>query len=108
MKNRIYPLAELEIPMPVIDKCDPFHEFAQDASMVTVELKNKNIITGVLIVHQNYIGAIEGEDDLVFSPKDVVKVFQTPEDLTKRSKSSWSWLYKGRRASIDRTSMSKM
>lgn len=93
MKNKIYPLAELEIPISVIDKCDQFHEFAQDASMVTVELKCGKIITGVVIVYPNYIGAIEGEDDLIFSPKDVVKVFQTPEDLKKRSKSSWSWLY---------------
>ena len=93
MKNRIYPLADLEIPMSVIDKWGPFHEFAQDASMVTVELSDGTIITGVLIVYPNYIGAIEGEDDLVFSPNNVVKVFQTPADLKKRSKSSLSWLY---------------
>jgi hypothetical protein len=93
MTNRIYPLAELEIPMSVIDKCGPFHEFSQDASMVSIELKNGVTITGVLIVYPNYIGAIEGEDDLMFSPNEVVKVFQTPEDLKKRSKSSWSWLY---------------
>lgn len=79
--------------MSVIDKYGPFHEFAQDASMVSVELKNGEILSGVLIVYPNYIGAIEGKDDLVFSPKDVVKVFQTEEDLKKRSKSSWSWLY---------------
>jgi len=77
----------------VIEKYGPFQEFSQDASMVTVELKNGRIVTGVLVVYPNYIGAIEGEADLVFSPKDVVKVFQTPEDLKKRSKSSWSWLY---------------
>lgn len=93
MSNRVYPLSELEIPMSVIDKYGPFHEFAQDASMVSVELKNGEIISGVLIVYPNYIGAIEGMNDLVFSPKDVVKVFQTEEDLKKRSKSSWSWLY---------------
>lgn len=86
-------MAELEIPMSVIDKYGPFHEFTQDASMVTVELKDGTIVTGVLIVYPNYIGSIEGEDDLVFPPKDVVRVFQTPEDLKKRSKSSWSWLY---------------
>lgn len=93
MSNRVYPVSELEIPMSVIDKYGPFHEFAQDASMVSVELKNGEILSGVLIVYPNYIGAIEGKDDLVFSPKDVVKVFQTEEDLKKRSKSSWSWLY---------------
>jgi len=79
--------------MSVIDKFGPFDEFARDASMVTVELKNGEIITGVLIVYPNYIGAIEGEDDLIFSPKEVIKVFQTPEDLKKRSKSGWFWLY---------------
>jgi hypothetical protein len=91
--NKTYPLAELEIPKSVINKYGPFHEFAQDASMVTVELSDKRIITGVLIVYPNYIGAIEGEDDLAFSPKDIVRIFQTPEDLHKRSKSSWTWLY---------------
>lgn len=93
MRNKTYPLTELEIPVSVIEKYGPFHEFAQDASMVTVELKDGKVVTGVLIVYPNYIGAIEGEDDLVFLPKEVVKVFQTPEDLKKRSKSSWSWLY---------------
>jgi hypothetical protein len=99
MKNKIYPLAELEIPMSVIETYGPFDEFAQDASMVTVELKDGRIVTGVLVVYPNYIGAIEGEDDLAFSPQDVVKVFQTPEDLKKRSKSSWSWLYDPRKFS---------
>jgi hypothetical protein len=93
MKNKVYPLAELEIPMFVIEKYGPFHEFAQDASMVSVELTDKRIVTGVLVVYPNYIGAIEGKDDLFFSPKDVVRVFQTPEDLKKRSKSNWAWLY---------------
>lgn len=59
----------------------------------SVELNNGEILSGVLIVYPNHIGAIEGKDDLVFSPKDVVKVFQTEEDLKKRSNSSWSWLY---------------
>jgi len=93
MNNKVYPLAELEIPMSVIDRYGPFHEFAQDASMVTVELADKRIITGVLVVYPNYIGAIEGKDSLFFSPKDVVRVFQTSEDLKKQSKSNWSWLY---------------
>ena len=93
MKNNIYPLTDLEIPMSVIEKSWPLHEFAQDASMVTVELKNGTIITGVLIVYPNYVGAIEGETDLTFSPSKVIRVFQTDEDLKKRSKSNWSWLY---------------
>lgn len=93
MRNRTYSLAELEIPMSVIEKCGPFHEFAQDASMVTVELKDGTMVTGVIVVYPNYIGAIEGEEDLAFSPTDVINVFQTPEDLKKRSKSNWSWLY---------------
>jgi hypothetical protein len=93
MNNKVYPLAELEIPMSVIDRYGPFHEFAQVASIVTVELADKRIITGVLVVYPNYIGAIEGKDSLFFSPKDVVRVFQTSEDLKKQSKSNWSWLY---------------
>ena len=93
MENKIYPLSELEIPKSVIDKYGPFHEFAKDASMVTVELKNGKVITGVVVVYPNYIAAIEGENDLIFSPKDVIKVYQTQEDLKKKSKSSWSWLY---------------
>ena len=93
MKNTTYPLAELEIPISVIKKYGPFREFAHDASMVSVELINGNVIVGVVIVYPNYIGAIEGENDLVFSPKDVIKVFQTAEDLKKKSNSNWSWLY---------------
>lgn len=93
MKNKIYPLVELEIPMSIIDKCGPFHEFAQDASMVTVELNNGAIISGVLIVFPNYVGSIEGEDALIFSPKDVLNIFQTQDDFKKRSRSNWSWLY---------------
>ena len=82
--------------MSVIEKFGPFHEFAQDASMVSIELKNGNIISGVLIVYPNYVGAIEGENDLIFSPKEVTRVFQTEEDLKKRTKSNWSWLYNPR------------
>ena len=66
MKNNIYPLTDLEIPMSVIEKFGPFHEFAQDASMVSIELKNGTIISGVLIVYPNYVGAIEGENELIF------------------------------------------
>lgn len=79
--------------MPIIEKYGPFDEFAKDASMVTVELKNGEIVSGVLIIYPNYVGAIEGMNDLVFSPKDVVRIYQTDEDLRKRSKSSWTWLY---------------
>ena len=96
MKNNIYPLTDLEIPMSVIEKSWPLHEYAQDASMVTVELKNGTKIKGVVIVYPNYIGAIEGENNLTFSPNEVIKVFQTDEDLKKKSKSSWSWLYNPR------------
>lgn len=93
MKNNIYPLVELEIPMLVIDKCGPFHEFSKDVVVVTVKLNNGDIISGVLIVHPNYIGAIEGESDLIFSPKDVLDIFQTQKDLKKRTRSNWTWLY---------------
>ena len=91
--NNIYPLTELEIPLSVIDKCSPLQEFAKDASIVTVELNNGTTINGVLIVSPNYVGAIQGENDLTFSPKDVVKISQTEDDLKTRSKSSWAWLY---------------
>lgn len=91
--NNIYPLSELEIPVDVIKACGPLREFRPNVAIATIELRNGAIITGVLIVYPNYVGAIEGEDDLTFSPSDVIKVSQNNEDLKKRTKSSWVWLY---------------
>jgi hypothetical protein len=93
MKNKIYPLKQLEIPMSVVERDGPFDEFHKDASFVTVELKNGRTMDGVLVVYPNYIVAVEGFDDLPFQPVDVVKAYQTSEDLKRISKSSWTMWY---------------
>jgi hypothetical protein len=92
MKNT-YPLNELEIPLHITERDGPFSEFKQDASFVTVELNDGKNVPGVLLLYPNYVIAIEGETDLPFSPKNVVKITQTKEDLNKRSSSEWSYFY---------------
>ncbi len=79
MKNK-YPLNELAIPLHIIERDGPFSTFKQDASFVTVELSNGKNVTGVLLLHPNYVIAVEGETDLPFSPKNIVKITQTKED----------------------------
>ena len=79
--------------MPIVERDGPFHEFKQDASFVTVELKDGAKVDGVLLLYPNYVIAVEGCTDLPFSPADVVKAYQTNEDLKRRSKPSWSFFY---------------
>jgi hypothetical protein len=92
MKNT-YPLNELEIPLHVTERDGPFSEFKQDTSFVTVELSDGKNVPGVLLLFPNYVIAVEGETDLPFSPKNVVRITQTKEDLNKRSSSEWSYFY---------------
>jgi hypothetical protein len=92
MKN-IYPLNELAVPLDIIERDGPFRQFKQDAAFVTVELSNGKNVTGVLLLLPNFVIAVEGEKDLPFSPKDIVKITQTKEDRNKRSSSEWSFFY---------------
>ncbi len=91
--KKTYLLNELEIPLSIIERDGPFSEFKKDASFVTVELTNSKKISGVLILYPNYVIAIEGENNLSFSPNDVSKVIQTEKDKTKKSSSDWSFFY---------------
>jgi len=92
MKNT-YPLTELEIPRHITERDGPFSEFKKDASFVTVELIDGKNVPGVLLLYQNYVIAVEGETDLTFSPKNVVKIIQTEKDLNRKSSSDWSFFY---------------
>ena len=93
MKENIYTLKQLEIPNNIVERDGPFNEFKQDASFVTVELKDGSKIDGVLLLDAKYVIAVEGHNDLPFSPNNVVKAYQTKDDLNKRSKSTLSFFY---------------
>ena len=43
----------------------------------------------MLLVYPNEVYAVQGEKEMPFNEKDVVKVFQTEEDLAARSSSDW-------------------
>lgn len=93
MEKKIYPLKELEIPQYVTDRDGHFREFKNWASFVTVELNNGKIFEGVLLIDCKYVVSVEGYDDLPFLPAEVVKAYQTSQDLKRRSKSSWTFWY---------------
>ena len=82
-------MARYEIPMDVIRRFGPFDEYKQNGSIVSVELANGKIINKVLLVYPNEIFSVQGEKEMPFDPKDVVRVFQTENDLATRSSSSW-------------------
>jgi hypothetical protein len=82
-------MAKYEIPMAVIDRFGPFDEFHKDGSMVSIELSSGKIIHKVLLVYPNEVYAVQGEKEMPFKVKDVVRVFQTEEDLATRSSSDW-------------------
>jgi len=82
-----------EIPMALIERDGPFEEFKQDGAMISIELFDGRKFTGILLVHPNRIAAMEGQDVLPFNPSDIVRVYQTPDDLGRRSSSGWTfWL----------------
>ena len=89
----LMPNLRYEIPMTLIERDGPFEEFKQDGSMVSVELNDGRIFTGILMVYPNHIAAMEGCEVLPFSPSEIARVFQTADDLRRRSSSSWtSWM----------------
>jgi hypothetical protein len=76
-----------------MERADPFKEFKQQASFVTVELKDGQIYEGILLILPNQIGAMDGHDVLPFDPLEVTRVYQTNQDLRRRSSSNWTfWL----------------
>ena len=80
-----------EIPDDVYKKFGPFDEFKQDASFVTVELNDERKISGVLILYPNYIIAVENFSEIPFDPNNIVRVYQTKDDLKRRSSSDWTF-----------------
>lgn len=82
-------MAKYEIPMDVIQRFGPFEEFKQDGSIVSVELADGTIINKVLLIYPNAVFSVQGEKEMSFNQNEVVRVFQTEEDLATRSSSSW-------------------
>ena len=83
------PMAKYEIPLDVIHRYGPFEEFKQDGSIVSVELANGRIFHKVLLVYPNEVFSVQGEKEMPFESGEVVRVFQTEEDLATRSSSNW-------------------
>jgi len=80
---------QYNFPKAVIERDGPFDEFAKDASIVSVELNDGRIFSRVLLVYPDFIGAIHGVQELPFAPVDVIRIFQTPENLKDRSSQDW-------------------
>jgi hypothetical protein len=80
-----------EIPMSLVRRDGPFAEFKQDGSIISVELKNGQVFTGILLVYPNHIAAMDGQSVLPFKPSDVARVFQSDNDLQRRSSSTWTF-----------------
>lgn len=81
----------LVIPEKVFDRDGPFKEFKQDASIISVELENGEVYSGILVLYPNYIISMKSNDTLPFDPKKIKKAFQTKTDLKTRSKSDWKF-----------------
>ncbi|NQY65992.1 MAG: hypothetical protein HRT38_20390 [Alteromonadaceae bacterium] len=77
------------IPMELITRYGPFTEFKQDAAFVTVELLSGVDFSGVLLLYPNKIIAVESYSELPFNPEDVTHIYQSPDDLIRRSSSDW-------------------
>ena len=73
----------------VVERDGPFEEFKKDGAMVSVELADGRHFAGILVIYPNQIGAMEGHDVLPFEPAEIVRVYQTADDLRRRSSASW-------------------
>lgn len=80
-----------QIPQDIYERDGPFEEFKQDGAIVSVELEDGRVFPGVVVLFPNYIISVEGCSDLPFDPRGVVRVLQTEQDISKRSKSDWVW-----------------
>ena len=83
-------MSKYEIPVDVINRFGPFEKFKQDGSIVSVGLVNGKVIERVLLIYPNQVVSVQGEIEMSFNPKEVVRVFQTEVDLATRTSSSWS------------------
>ncbi len=80
-----------ELPSEVFARDGPFEEFKQDATFVTVELASGRRFAGVLLLYPNRIIAVQTYDQIPFDPRDIVRAYQTSDDLQRRSSSDWSF-----------------
>jgi hypothetical protein len=84
-------VARYEIPRGIVERDGPFAEFKQDAAIVSVELVGGQTIGQVLLVYPNQIWAVRGRDAIPFDPSQVVRIFQSSEDLRTRTTSDWTF-----------------
>ena len=80
-----------QIPQRIYDRDGPFQEFKQDGAIISVEIDDGRVFSGVVVLFPTYIISVDGYSDLPFDPRGVVRVFQTEQDLNRRSKSDWVW-----------------
>ena len=80
-----------QLPADIYERDGPFSEFKQDGSIVTVELNDGMVFSGLVVLFPNYIISIKDHSALPFEPKDIIKIYQTEIDLKTRSKSNWVW-----------------
>jgi hypothetical protein len=80
-----------EIPMAIVKRDGPFEEFKQDGAFVSVELVDGRHFAGILVIYPNQIAAMEAHDVLPFDPSEIVRAYQTVDDLRRRSSSSWKF-----------------
>jgi hypothetical protein len=66
-------------------------EFAKDASIASIRTKDGKVFAPAVIVFPDFIAAIEGFDYLPFREEEIEAVFQTSDDLKRRSSSSWKF-----------------
>jgi len=78
-------------PHEVIERDGPFHQFAKDASIVTVEMNDGTIYSPVVLVCPDLVGAMPDVSKLPFDPSQVSRISQTPENLSQRSSSDWTF-----------------
>jgi hypothetical protein len=93
MEKKIYPIKQLEIPKLIFERDGPFKEFRSNLSYITVELQDGAKVKGVYLLYPNYVIGVEGCDELPFQPADVVKAYQTTEDVNKRDVTSCKHWY---------------
>jgi hypothetical protein len=82
-------VARYELPSEIVERDGPFDEFKQDGAIVTVELLDGRTVGQVLLVYPNQVWAVQNCDAMPFNPREVVRVFQSPQDLNTRTTSGW-------------------
>lgn len=79
------------VPKEVMQEAGSLAEFAKDAAIASIRLKSGSVFSPALIVHPDFIAAVAGFDALPFKEEEIEAVFQTSDDLQKRSRSGWTF-----------------